>query len=140
MTPEILFLAAQLATAAIPAKVTVEGCVANEAEISDRKPGFGERTGLDQHFVLVNGTVVKGKAPGAAPAGDTGVPTPLSPTFRLHGLTDEQVKLHVGHRVRVEGRFGPPDATASGGSGKDLVQLDVATIRQVPGDCSGPRR
>jgi hypothetical protein len=142
MTPQILVLTAVLATPGIPAKVTVEGCVASDAEIPNRKTDVGERTGLDRHFVLVDGVVVKGKAPLAAPAGGSGVtPDVPSPMFRLHGLTDEQLKLHVGHRVRVEGRFANLDPpTASAGSGKDLVQLDVATIRQVPGDCSVPKR
>jgi len=141
MTPQVLVLAAVLATPGIPAKVTVEGCVASEAEIPDRKTDIGERTGLDKHFVLVNGAVVKGKAPVAASTGGAGVVSnPLSPMFRLHGLTDEQLKLHVGRRVRVDGHFADLDpSTASAGSGKDLVRLDVATIRQVPGDCSVPK-
>jgi hypothetical protein len=167
MTPQILFLAAalatgaaglqqptsappkpssntpddRLATPAIPAKVTVEGCVATEAEIPNHKTDLGERTGIDQHFVLVNGKVVKGKSPVVAPSGAAGVVSAaLAPMFYLHGLTDEQLKLHVGHRVRVDGRFSNLDAsTAPAGPGKELVQLDVATIRQVPGDCSVPR-
>ena len=121
--------------------MTVEGCVATEAEIPDRKTDLGERTGLDKHFVLTNGVkVVKGKPPVAAPAGSSAASTGLAPMFQLHGLTDEQLKLHVGHRVRVEGRFVNPDASAStAASGEDLLQLDVATIRQVPGDCSVPK-
>jgi hypothetical protein len=173
MTPDILFLAAALATVAgpaggqqptatptrpspstpdgptpdgrpataIPAKVTVEGCVATEAEIPNRKTDLGERTGLDKHFVLVNGTVVKGKAPVTPPAsGDGVVSTALAPMFQLHGLTDEQLKLHVGHRVRIDGHFANVDAaTEPNASGKELARLDVATIRQVPGDCSVPK-
>ncbi len=167
MTPQVVFLAAalaagsvgvqpptsappkpssnapddRLATPAIPAKVTVEGCVATEAEILNRKADLGERTGLDKHFVLVSAAVVKGKSPVAAPVSGSGVAsTALAPMFQLHGLTDEQLKLHVGHRVRVEGRFTNLDAsTTSAATGGELVQLDVATIRQVPGDCSVPK-
>ena len=131
----------RLATPAIPPKVSVEGCVVTEAEIPNGRADLGERTGLDQHFALVNGKVVKGKGPVAPPAGGTGVvSTALSPIFHLHGLTDEQLKLHVGHRVRIDGRFTNLDAsTASSGTGKERVQLEIATIRQVPGDCSVPR-
>jgi hypothetical protein len=167
MTPQMLFLAGALAMGAagpqqpssappkpssntpgsrqaapaLPAKVTVEGCVATGAEIPNHKADFGEKTGLDQHFVLVNGRVVKGKPPVAAPAASSGVVSAaLSPMYHLHGLTDEQLKLHVGHRVRIDGRFTSLDAsTASASPDTALVQLDVATIRQVPGDCSVPR-
>jgi hypothetical protein len=131
----------RLATPAIPPKVSVEGCLVTEAELPNGIADLGERTGLDQHFALVNGKVVKGKGPVTAPAGGTGVvSTALSPIFHLHGLTDEQLKLHVGHRVRIDGSFTNLDAsTASSGTGKERVQLEIATIRQVPGDCSAPR-
>ena len=121
--------------AAAPAKVTIEGCVVTEAEVGTGKADLGERTGLDKHFVLVNGSIVKGKAPVATAAGAGHLP---STAFRLHGLTDEQVKLHVGHRVRIEGRFADVDASTPAAD-HEFTKLDVATIRQVPGVCSAPK-
>jgi hypothetical protein len=126
MSVSFLFVAAALATgsaaiqqpsAAIPPKVAVEGCVESDG---------ADKMGLDKHFVLMGGKVVKGKAPSAAP-------------YRLHGLTDEQLKLHVGRRVRVDGVFGNFDASTSAPAGDELVELNVATIRQIPGDCSVPK-
>ena len=62
--------------------------------------------------------------------------------FKISGLTDEQLKVHVGHRVRIEGSFGslehpsaPPDTAPQ----DNLFELNVATIRQVPGDCAVPK-
>ncbi|MEO6007796.1 MAG: hypothetical protein ABIU38_07025, partial [Vicinamibacteraceae bacterium] len=53
----------RLSTPAIPPMVAVEGCVAADSEVPGRKSDIGEKMGLDKHFVLVNGKVVKGKAP-----------------------------------------------------------------------------
>jgi hypothetical protein len=131
----------RLAAPAVPRTVSVEGCVALESEVTGRKTTLGERTGLDRHFVLTRGKVVKGKAPAAA-AG-AGVETPgMAPVYKISGLTDEQVKIHVGRRVRIEGAFGNhPQAAAPDGESdqSEFVELNVATIRQVPGDCSLPK-
>lgn len=149
MSARILILTAALATGTSAAaqqpmaasKATVEGCVATAAEIPNQKLDLGQRTGLDQHFVVVDAKVVKGKAPTAPPPSGPGVVSKaLAPTYQLHGLTDEQVKLHVGHRVRIEGRFTNLDAAgAAPDASHELIELDVATIRQVPGDCSVPK-
>jgi hypothetical protein len=125
----------RLASRAVPPKVSVEGCVATGAEVG-RKADLAEKTGLDEHFVLVGATVVKGKAPAVATSG-----TATGSMFKISGLTDEQVKIHVGRRVRIEGSFGsleqppaPVDAPQD-----NLVELNVATIRQVPGACPLPK-
>jgi hypothetical protein len=125
------------ATPAVAAKVSVEGCVATGAEVG-RKADLREKTGLDEHFVLVGARVVRGRAPSittSAPAVAEG------PMYKISGLTDEQVKIHVAHRVRIEGSFGtleqpatPPDAPQD-----NLIELNVATIRQVPGTCALPK-
>ena len=128
----------RLATPAVPPKVSVDGCVATGAEVG-RKADLREKTGLDEHFVLVAAKVVKGKGPLVAtspPASARGS------MFKISGLTDEQMKIHVGRRVRIEGSFGnleqasvPSDAAPQ----DNLVELNVATIRQVPGECAIPQ-
>jgi hypothetical protein len=135
MSVPLLFLAAVLASGAA-AKVSVEGCVATGAEVG-RKADLRERTGLDEHFVLVGAKVIKGKGPVAA-SGPAVAPGPM---YKISGLTDEQMKLHVGYRVRVEGSFGDLEQpSASTGTPQDnLIELNVATIRQVPGACALPK-
>lgn len=127
----------RLTTPAIPPKVSVDGCVATGAEVG-RKADLREKTGLDEHFVLVAAKVVRGKGPLVV----TSAPgTARGSMFKISGLTDEQMKIHVGRRVRIEGSFGnleqasiPSDALPQ----DNLVELNVATIRQVPGECAIP--
>jgi hypothetical protein len=124
----------RLATPAVPPAVSVEGCVATGAEVG-RKPDLREKTGLDDHFVLVGAKIVKGKGPLAAPVSANGA------MFKISGLTDEQLKIHVGRRVRIEGRFGNLEQPSmpSAEAPDNLVELNVGTIRQVPGACSLPK-
>jgi hypothetical protein len=145
MTAQMLFLSALLAAGAAaqqPApQVTVEGCVATEAEIPGRSPDIAERAGLNLDFVLTNAKVIRGAAPAVSADTSGGiVSAALRPMYAIGGLTDEQLKLHVGRRVRIEGRFDTRDRqTPSDEKNDDLVELNAATIRQVPGDCSVPR-
>jgi hypothetical protein len=123
------------APAAIPPAVTVDGCVATESEIPGRKVSLGERVRLNRHFLLFHSKVVKGKAPASPPA--SGGAAAYGRLYKISGLTDEQLKIHVGRRVRIEGSFGDlEEASAADPDPSELVELNVTTIRQVPGDCS----
>jgi hypothetical protein len=149
MTAQFLFLTAALATGAVAAQestpapkamVAVEGCVVTENEIPGRKENLAERAGLSEDFILVNAKVVKGQAPAAADD-DTGgvVSAGLRPMYEIGGLTDEQLKIHVGRRVRIEGSFSNLDRDPSHHKNDDLVELSAATIRQIPGACGVPK-
>ena len=147
MSVPLLILAAVLATsterltpAETPRSATVDGCVVTGKE-AGRKADLREKTGLDEHFVLVGAKLVKGKGPQAATRTPGSMPGPGA-MFKISGLTDEQVKIHVGHRVRIEGAFCAlerPDAPADVAPQDNLIELNVATIRQVPGDCAAPK-
>jgi hypothetical protein len=149
MTAEFLFLTVALATGAPAAQdptpapkpvVVVEGCVATENEIPGRKENLAERAGLAEDFILVNAKVVKGHAPAAARDDSGGVVSAgLRPMYEIGGLTDEQLKIHVGRRVRIEGSFGNLDRGASPPKNEDLVELNATTIRQIPGTCGVPK-
>jgi hypothetical protein len=125
----------RLATLAPPASAVVEGCVVTAREIKGEPSGAGERIGFNEHFVLTAAKVVKGKAPGVAGA------APGPATYRIDGLTDEQLTLHVGRRVHIDGTFGSIDrgATPADPTHAELLELTATTIRQVPGDCSIPK-
>ena len=125
----------RLATLAPPASAGVEGCVVTAREIKGEPSGAGERIGFNEHFVLTAAKIVKGKAPGAAGA------APGPATYRIGGLTDEQLTLHVGRRVHIDGTFGSIDRGATPADPKpaELLELTATTIRQVPGDCSIPK-
>ncbi len=133
-------LADEPTTPAVSPVASVEGCVALESEIPGRKTTLGERTGLDRHFLLSRARILKGQAPAVPVA--IGEAAAFAPLYKISGLTDEQLKIHVGRRVRIEGRFGRPEpaaASAETSQTSDLVELNVATIRQVPGDCTVPK-
>jgi hypothetical protein len=130
----------RLTTPAIPSKVAVEGCVAREEEIG-RKSDMAERAGMAEDFILVRARVLKGKGPVVDKASGAGVASAaLQPMYEIGGLTDEQLKVHVGRRVRIEGSFGNLDREAPASpTNEDLFELNATTIRQVAGDCPLPK-
>jgi hypothetical protein len=122
----------RLATLAPPASAVVEGCVTRR-EVHGRPSNAGEPGGRDNQFVLTAAKVLKGTAPASAAAGAV--------TFGIDGLTDEQLTLHVGRRVHIDGTFGSIDrgATPADPNRGELLELTASTIRQVPGACSIPK-
>jgi hypothetical protein len=126
------------ATSEAASKASVEGCVVTGRE-AGRKADLAEKTGLDEHFVLAAAKVLRGNPPAVATTAAEG--TLPGPMFKISGLTDEQLKIHVGRRVRIEGRFGSLEQPSSSAAAPqdNLVELNVATIRQVPGDCPVPK-
>ena len=137
----ILILAAALASVAAqqssstptpPARAVVEGCVVREREVKGHASDVGERIGYNEHFMLFAAKVLEGKAPAAA--------TPGPAIYGIHGLTDEQLEVHVGRRVRIDGAFGSIDrgAAPADPTHANVLELTAATIRQVPGACSIP--
>jgi hypothetical protein len=136
----ILILAAALAsdaqqsssTPTPPARAVVEGCVVREREVKGHASDVGERIGYNEHFMLFAAKVLEGKAPAAA--------TPGPAIYGIHGLTDEQLEVHVGRRVRIDGAFGSIDrgAAPADPTHANVLELTAATIRQVPGACSIP--
>jgi len=124
----------RVATPTRPARVVVEGCVVRQREVKGRASDVGERIGFNEHFVLFAAKVLEGKALAvAAPASGPAI-------YRIGGLTDEQLEVHVVRRVHIDGTFGGIDrgATPADSKHEDVLELTVATIRQVPGDCSIP--
>ena len=147
MTLHVLILAAATTAAAptqqpvVPTFVVVDGCVAAEHEIPGREPNIAERAGAGEDYILTNAVMVKGKPPAELPD-DTGGPVSnaLRPMYELGGLTDDQLKPHLGHRVRIEGTFTNTNRDPhSGPLNDDLVELTGTSIRQVPGSCP-PRK
>jgi hypothetical protein len=135
MSVFFLLLAALAVTAAPQQSVVVEGCVVTEREVKGHASDVGDFTGINEHFVLTAAKVIKGTA--TAAAGAATAPA----IYRIDGLTDEQLEVHVGRRVRIDGTFGNVDRGATPADPKkaDFLELSAATIRQVPGDCSMPK-
>ena len=124
----------RLATLAPPAPVAVEGCVVTGREVEGASADVGEPPSIDD-FVLTAAKVVKGQAPVRAGA----VAGPA--TYGIAGLTDEQLAVHAGRRVRIDGTFGSIDRGTTPADPKDAdrLELTATTIRQVPGACLIPK-
>jgi hypothetical protein len=122
----------RLASVPAPAMVTVEGCIVTRREVLGGPTDLGERIGLNDHFRLTNARVIKGRAPAGT------APTRGRPMYVVAGLSDEQLKPHLGHRVRIEGSFAKGDGMAEDGKPGPLAALTATTVRQIPGDCPIP--
>ena len=143
MTGQVLILSVALTTAMVapaqvPTFVAVDGCVAAEAEIPGRTPNVAERAGLGEDYVLTRAVVVKGKPPVELPDNTGGaVSNALRPMYELGGLTDDELRPHVGQRVRIEGTFTNINRDPQAGPlNDDLVELTGMSIEQVPGTCT----
>jgi len=115
--------------------VTVEGCLAREADVPGRKPNIAERAGVGDDYILTRTRVVRGTAP-AARAGAAAA----SGMYEVEGIDEGQLKQHVGHRVQIDGEFDNIGRAAAAPERNtptdDLVELRGSVIRQVSGDCA----
>jgi hypothetical protein len=125
------------------ATVTLEGCLVQEKDVPGRQANPAEKAGVMEDFIL---TAVKYvKPPAGAPATDP-APTGTSgvgmlPMFEVRGLEKDKLTEHIGKRVQLEGTIDPADlreaqaAKAKGEPGNDLPEVQVSSIKSVPGDC-----
>lgn len=139
-------------------QVTVTGCVQTEADYRKARDAgkggvAGTGVGADNEFVLVNAS----PAPGAdSPTGTSGsaAATVTGVAYELTGPNEGKLAQHVGKRVEIAGKLkasevgpaGNPTGGATAGkppAGVDVVskdlklrELDVTTIKEVPGSCS----
>jgi hypothetical protein len=123
--------------------VTVEGCVAAEDDVPHRHANAAERVGIAEDFILTSAKVLDGTAPAATADASGGViSNALQPMYEIGGLSTEQLKTHVGRRVRIQGTFASTERRDPGAPvNDDLVELNGTTIMQVQGACPAlPRK
>jgi hypothetical protein len=134
--------------------VTVEGCLMLEKDVPGREPNVAERAGVMEDYILASARVVKGTAPQTADATRaagqpaTGQPgsdaartsgggaQSLAPMYDVKNLDGDRLKPLVGKRVQIEGRLSDTNRNEAAGSTKDLVDIQGANIREVPGQCA----
>jgi hypothetical protein len=149
MTAHVLILTVGLTAAAVaplqqpvvPTFAIVEGCVASEAEIPGRASNLAERAGLAEDYILTRAAVIKGTPPVEPPDRTGGaLSNALRPMYEIGGLAGEELKPHLGHRVRIEGTFTNTNRDPNVEPlNQDLVELTGASIRQVPGSCASTK-
>jgi hypothetical protein len=122
-------------TVRAPDVVTIEGCLQPEAKIAGREPSALEKAGILEDYILVNTKVVKGRVPNSGASSSMDLVR-----YKVIGISDDQLKKHVGKRIQVEGKMarleqGTRIASDPIGIGENLPQIDGSVIRQVQGTC-----
>lgn len=134
-------------TTSTAAQVTVEGCLHPESAAPGRKPNVAERAGIREDYILMDAKVIKGTPPKAsttaggttAPSGTTASTSPAPAMFEVKGLDDEKLRMHLGKRVQVDGKFENVSAARSDqaqGETDELVHIDAVAIRSTSGTCA----
>jgi hypothetical protein len=108
--------------------VTLEGCLANEADIEGRIPKIPEAAGVTGDYVLLRAKVIKGTPPPS-----------LTGMYDVDDIDAGLLASYVGQRVQIDGWFDEVDraATPSGRSRTpdDLVEIRGSAIRAIAKDC-----
>lgn len=138
-------------------QVTITGCVQKEADFRKARDlgkggAAGTGMGADNEFVLVNASPVPGAPSPTGTSGSASAPT-TGIAYELTGPNEGKLAQHVGKRVEIAGKLKAsevgPAGNPTGGdtagkppagvdvASKDLKlrELDVATIKEVPGTC-----
>lgn len=137
-------------------QVTVTGCIQSEADYRRARDAgrggiAGTGAGVGNEFVLINASMAKSGA-GAAAETPTGTAGAATMAYELTGTGEGKAAAHVGKRVEIAGTLkaaevqaGRPTGGATAGkppegvdvAGKDLKlrELEVTSIREVPGTC-----
>ena len=133
--------------AAAPASITLTGCVYKEKDVPGRAPNVAEKAGVMEDYILAD--VRPASASGAVGTSGTAA-APSHGMYKLELIADEKLKAAVGKRVEVTGKIdaeagdsksaAAPAATsptdkAIGRDKIDLPEFEVASMREVPGDC-----
>ena len=108
--------------------VTLEGCLAREADIEGRIPKIRESAGVTGDYVLTRAKVVKGTAPAS-----------LTGMYDVDDIDAGLLESFAGQRVQIDGWFDELDRAANptgrGGAHDDLVEIRGSAIRAIAKDC-----
>ena len=125
-------------------KVTVSGCVQNEADYrktqdKGRGGAAGTGVGVGNEFVLTSASMGADAKKGAGTA---------ATAYELTGANEKMAAAHVGHRVEITGTVKPGSATGGPTAGapprgtdvvsKDLQlpELEVTAVKMISADCA----
>jgi hypothetical protein len=76
--------------------VTVTGCVKQEKDVPGRTPNVAERAGIGDDYILTNVKMSSGSSTSGMG---------LAQMYELKGVSEAELKKHVGHQVEVMGRL-----------------------------------
>ena len=127
------------------APVTIEGCVMKEVDVPARRPpeNLRAQAEAEDDYVLTSTKVISGTAPAArakspgdrATTGTSGT-AEAGLMYDIEGIAKDQLKMHVGKRVQIEGAFDHlENAKLPVSFTTDLVEIKGTTLRAVAGAC-----
>jgi hypothetical protein len=110
--------------------------------------------GAGNEFVLINASMSTAPAAGAAASETRGTSGSTGMAYELTGTNEGQAAQHVGKRVEIMGKLKAAEVGASGrptggptagkppegvdvaGADLKLRELEVSSMREVPGTCA----
>jgi hypothetical protein len=129
-------------------EITLTGCVQSEEDYRKAKGlgkggAVGTGAGVGNEFVIVSA-----KPAGAPSAAETaGTSGAAAMAYEVTGSKEGDLKQFVGKRVEIMGKAKAAERSASGAptggvdpAGQDLrlAEIEIASVKGVPGDCSKP--
>lgn len=119
--------------------VTITGCVKEEKDVAGRTPNPAERAGIGEDYLLTNVKMASGSS-------TSGIG--LASMYQLKGVSDAELKKHIGHQVEVVGRLEgntanrPSAGAGAGASGStpaasrsDVPDFTATSIKMIAATC-----
>jgi hypothetical protein len=103
--------------------ITITGCLKQEKDVAGLKPSIAERAGVTDDYIL---TEVK-TAPGSAVSG-----IGVAPMYEIEGISEAELKKHLGHQVELTGHVAQP---AAGGTLTDAPDFNATSLKMLSAAC-----
>jgi hypothetical protein len=105
--------------------ITITGCLKEEKDVPGLKPSVAEKAGVTDDYVLTNVKI----APGSAVSG-----IGVGPMYEVEGISEGELKKHLGHQVELMGRIVQP--TNGSASITDAPDFNATSLKMVAATCS----
>ena len=115
----------QRATGNADQMITIAGCLKEEKDVPGLKPSVAEKAGVTDDYVLTNVKI----APGSAVSG-----IGVGPMYEIEGISESDLKKHVGHQVELMGRIVQPSA-GTPASVSDAPDFNATSLKMVAATC-----
>jgi len=115
----------QRATGNADQAITITGCLKEEKDVPGLKPNPAEKAGVTDDYVLTNVKIAAGSA-----VSGIGVGT----MYEVEGISEAELKKHVGHQVELMGRIAQPMAGTTA-SATDAPDFNATSLKMVAATC-----
>lgn len=106
--------------------ITIAGCLKEEKDVPGLKPSGAEKAGMTDDYVLTNVKIAAGSAVSGIGVG---------PMYEVEGISEAELKKHVGHQVELMGRIVQP-TTGTAASATDAPDFNATSLKMVAATCT----